>query len=48
MCVVSHGYGMLVGAGMEVEDGKHARQSLMGWSHFKRCQSTSQVQGDDS
>ena len=27
MCVVSHGYGGLVGAGMEVVDGKNAGQS---------------------
>ena len=46
MCVVSHGYGGLVGAGMEVVDGMHAEQSLWGWSHFETCRTVSRVRGD--
>ena len=46
MCVVSHGYGGMGGAGMEVVDGMHAGQSQMGWSHFGRCRSISRVRGN--
>ena len=46
MCVVSHGYGRLVGAGMEVVDGMHAGRSQGCWSHVVRCRSTSRVRGD--
>ena len=44
--VVSHGFGGLGGAGMEVLDGIHAGQSQGGLSHVERCRSTFRVQGD--
>ena len=36
----------LVMARKEVVDGRHVGQSQESWSHFRRCRSTSQVQGD--
>ena len=41
MCVVSHGYGGLGGAGVEAVDGMHVGQSQGGWSHVEKCQSIS-------
>ena len=41
MCVVSHGYGGLDGAGMEVVDGMHAGQGQGGLSHVGRLRSIS-------
>ena len=46
MCVVSHGYGELDGARMEMVDGMHAGQSQRDWVHVVRCQSISRLRGD--
>ena len=46
MCVVVMAMVGWVGSGMEVVDGMHAGQSQVGWSHVKRCWSTSRVQSD--
>ena len=46
MRVVSHGYGGLGGAGIEVVDGMHAGKSHRDWSHEGRCRSISRVRGD--
>ena len=43
MWVVGHGYGGLVGVGMEVVDGMDAAQGQGGCSHVDGCRGTSQV-----
>ena len=37
---------VLVGIGMEVVDGMHVEQSLVGWLHVRKCRSIFRVQGD--